>query len=187
MTNGTAANENTGTDTTVLANIRSDRDFYAYAYALEREAGDRYADLADQMEVHNNHEVAKLFRKLADIEAKHADNVLERAGASELPPPQAGGHTWLAPEGVESVAFEDVHYMMTPHHALRLALHNEERAERLFRNLAQSAKNDTVRALAAEIAEEEEEHVALIKAWLAKYPEPDSNWADDPDPPVYSE
>ena len=44
-------------------------DFMAGAYAMEIEASDRYAEFADQMDAHNNAEVATFFRKLARIEA----------------------------------------------------------------------------------------------------------------------
>ena len=43
-------------------------ELLAYSLAIEQEAAERYAELADQMEVHNNHEVAELFHKLAVIE-----------------------------------------------------------------------------------------------------------------------
>ena len=43
-------------------------DFMARAYTMEIEAIDRYAQFAEQLETHNNREVAQLFRKLSDIE-----------------------------------------------------------------------------------------------------------------------
>ena len=43
-------------------------DVMAQAYAMEREAVQRYSALADVMEVHNNREVTALFRKMAHIE-----------------------------------------------------------------------------------------------------------------------
>ena len=46
--------------------MTSHADFMARAYALELEASERYAQFADQLETHNNPEVAKLFRKLAE-------------------------------------------------------------------------------------------------------------------------
>ena len=47
-------------------------DFMARAYTMELEAVERYAQFAEQMDVHNNREVAELFRKLSAIEALHA-------------------------------------------------------------------------------------------------------------------
>jgi len=68
------------------AGIGSIDELMAYAYALELEASERYADFADAMEIHNNREVAELFRKLARIESRHADQVLEEMGWSSPPP-----------------------------------------------------------------------------------------------------
>lgn len=162
-------------------------EFFARAQAIETEAGERYAELADQMEVHNNREVAALFRKMAEIEAKHARNILARAGDRALPKLPLTARLWDEPEGPETTATGDTHYLMTPYHALELALANEERAARYFSRVAAATANAAIRALAVEIAAEEAEHVALIKAWLAKYPKPEADWAEDPDPPIYSE
>ena len=46
--------------------------FMARAYVMEIDASERYADFADQMEVHNNLDVAQLFRKLSRIEIGRA-------------------------------------------------------------------------------------------------------------------
>ena len=46
------------------AALRTMSELMAYAYALEVEASERYSEFAEAMAVHNNHEVAELFRKL---------------------------------------------------------------------------------------------------------------------------
>ena len=56
-----------------------------HAYAMEAEAAERYAEFADSMEVHNNREVAELFRKLSRIEQRHADQILEQMGWKQSP------------------------------------------------------------------------------------------------------
>ena len=45
------------------------------ALAIELEAADRYGELADVMETHNNPEVAALFRRMQSIEGMHADAI----------------------------------------------------------------------------------------------------------------
>ncbi len=40
-----------------------------------------------------------------------------------------------------------------------------------------------MRALAAEFADEEKEHLALLEKWLAKVPESTEETVFDPDPP----
>ncbi len=59
--------------------------FLAHAHAMEVEAAERYRLFAGQMEVHGNPEVAELFARLAEIEARHAEEIL--AGAFNGDPP----------------------------------------------------------------------------------------------------
>ena len=76
---------------------------------------------------------------------------------------------------------------MQPYHALTLSLASEQRAERFFAQIADAAKVESVRKAALELQAEEQEHVALIEAWMKKVPKPEGNWADDPDPPRYTD
>ncbi len=66
-------------------------EFMAQALAMEIEAAERYAEFADAMETHNNLEVAALFRKMADIEGKHATQIMAEMGWKEPPALPAGG------------------------------------------------------------------------------------------------
>lgn len=167
--------------------VGSVHELMAYAYALEAEAAERYAEFAEAMENHNNREVAELFRKLARIEHRHSEQVLEEMGWSSPPQPPAGGYRWEGPEGHESGDMSDLHYLMQPHHALTIARHNEQRAEQFFLLLAKKAPTAGVRHAAREMAAEETEHVRLIEEWLKRTPAPDPNWAFDPDPPMLSD
>ncbi|MEW5862527.1 MAG: ferritin family protein [Pseudomonadota bacterium] len=158
-------------------------EFMARAYAMERDAAERYTEFADQMEVHNNPEVAKLFRQLAEIEGLHAKQILEEMGWPQMPPP-VYALQWEAPEPPETAPVTELHYRMQPWHALALALRNEERAEKFLASVARSPKSPPeVRKLAAEMAEEEREHQRLIREWMARVPPPDPDWSRDPDPP----
>jgi rubrerythrin len=162
------------------------REFLAQAHAMEREAAQRYDELADQMEVHNNAEVAALFRKMADIERKHAVRVL----GSFPETPATGGSPSLAigvPELPETIANNELHYLMPPYRALLLALESEQRAVRFFDRIAGSSKDAKVRAAARELAGEERQHVRLVKEWMQKVPKPEAGWDYDPDPPNYTE
>lgn len=160
--------------------------FLAHAYAIEREAELRYSELADQMDVHNNTELAELFRKLATIEGKHAAKILDRAEGHELPYISPLSFRWPGVEPPENAEMAQAHYLMTAHHALKMALVGEQRAAAYFQDIADKADDET-KALAAELAEEEHEHVRLVEDWLKKYPEPEAGWDDDLDPPVLQE
>jgi rubrerythrin len=160
-------------------------ELMAQALAIERAAAERYGEFADAMETHNNGEVAQLFRTMAQYEAKHAEQIMQEMGWIEIPGMPAGA--WPLFEPPESVPFEEVHYLMQPWHALQLALAAEQRAEAFFEELARVVDDGPVRAAARRMQLEEREHVELVRSWLAKVPPPDKDWANDPDPPRYTD
>ena len=162
-------------------------ELLAHAYAIEQEAFERYAELADTMETHNNPELAELFGRLTRIERIHADRILERAKGMELPHIAPWEYKWGGGESPESPDMSGVHYLMTPHHALSMALAAEQRALRFYEAAAEAAGDAGVRAMAEEFAEEERGHVRLMDQWLAKYPAPRQGWDEDPDPPTMQE
>jgi rubrerythrin len=161
-------------------------DFMSRAYAMELEATERYAQFAEQLDTHNNREVAQLFRKLAQIEGLHAKRILEEMHWPSVPamPP---AFAWDGTEAPETAPFDALHYLMQPWHALEIALRCELQAVQYFDGIAAAAVPERVRAAAKEMAEEEREHVALIKDWMKKVPQPAAGWDEDPDPPRMSE
>lgn len=169
------------------AGISSIEELMAYAYALELEAAERYAEFADAMELHNNREVSDLFRKLARIEQRHAEQVLDEMGWANPPEAPHGGYKWEGFEAPETGDVTDLHYLMQPYHALQIALHNERRAHVFFGNLVKQAGNAKVKKAAEEMEQEEAEHVRLIEEWLKRTPKPDTDWSIDPDPPVLAD
>jgi rubrerythrin len=162
-------------------------EFMAQALAMEREAAQRYSDFADAMEIHNNREVAALFRKMAGIERMHAARIMAEMGWKDTPALPSGKPSWEGFEAPETTPGDEVHYLMQPYHALQLALLNEQRAERFFARLARAATVESVRAAARELQAEEQEHVKLVRAWMKKLPKPDRYWANDPDPASYTD
>ena len=157
-------------------------EFMARAYAMELEAHERYALFAEQLDTHNNRAVAEMFGKLARIEALHAKRILEEMGWPSLPALPVA-YAWETAEGPETAAFESAHYLMQPYHALEIALQCELQAQRYFEEIVDGEAPKKVREAAAEMAEEEREHVRLIRAWMKKVPKPSAGWDRDPDPP----
>lgn len=157
-------------------------DFMARAYTMELEATERYAQFAEQLETHNNREVAQLFRKLADIETLHAKRILEEMKWPSVPalPP---AYAWEGAEGPETAPFDRLHYLMQAWHALEIALRCERDAQQYYENIAASRAPKQVRDAAREMAAEEAEHVRLIKEWMKRVPRPEAGWDEDPDPP----
>jgi rubrerythrin len=158
---------------------RSLAELMAQAYALEREAVERYGELADVLATHNNQEVAALFRRLASQEAMHANEILRTMGWTQPPRPPG------LPDAPEAPSYEETHYLMHPWHALRIALQAEQRAHDFFAALAQRCESEDLRTAALQLQADEGEHIALLQSWLQRVPEPPAGWDDDPDPPRY--
>ncbi len=169
--------------------ITSLPELLAHAHAIEVDAYERYVLLADSMDVANNKELSDLFRKLASHEEKHAAEILRRANADNIKLPQIrlSDQAWADGESPESASLEQAHYLMTPWHALQMALKAEQGAFDFFDHLCKNLNDDDMRKWAEVFRKEEEEHVRLVNELLQKYPEPKEGWDEDDDPPVYQE
>lgn len=165
------------------AAIDTVEEFLAHARALENESVDRYDELADVMEVHNNLEVARLFRKLSEYGRKHAAEVEHCAENMTLPHIDPWDFRWVGDEGPESGDYAEVHYLMKPAHALQIAMRNETRGRDYYQLIADQSPNPEVRKLAQEFADEETEHVAMLQEWIDRTATPPEQWDEDPDPP----
>jgi rubrerythrin len=159
-------------------------ELLAHALVIELEAVQSYLDLAAQMHECGNDPVARLFSKMAEYEQEHADKIRTQAGDIKLPEFAPWEYRWRGLEPPENIDIAGIHYLMTPHQALKLALENEMSAMEFFEEVAGNSTDAKVRSLAGEFAEDEREHVAWMEEWLAEYPSPDAGWDDDPDPPV---
>jgi len=162
-------------------------DLLAHANAIETEAQERYTELAEQMEMHNNTETAELFKKMAYVEGLHIAKILERVGGSNLPHIAPWDFQWSSEEAPEAIPDHSVHYMMTPYHALKLALRGEQKAYEFFSRVVEHTEPGEILDLALELQEEEREHIELIKQWMDKVPEPEDGWDEDLDPPIHQE
>jgi len=159
-------------------------DFLAHAIALEAEVADRYAEIAGSMQVHNNHEVAALFDKLARASHKHADQMKARSEGLTLPEIAPWDLQWGDVEAPETPSMSETHYLMTAYHALDLARDAEIKAQNYYTAVAEDSKNPDVCKLALEFAYEEAEHVDMINNLITRYPKPQKGWDLDLDPPA---
>ena len=163
--------------------ISSVAEFLAHAVEMETESAQRYRELAENMDVHNNSEVTVLFRRLAAEGDAHAEQVKRRAGMHKLPSIAPWDFKWTSPDAPESVAMDDVHYLTNRHQALELALHNEIRGQDFYLQVAGRSSDAEVRGMAAEMAEEEGVHVAMLREWLGKGADKLQPTLADLDPP----
>jgi rubrerythrin len=170
-----------------LPKISSVADLFAVAFQIEADAVERYDLLAEQMETHNSPELVKVFRDLSRAEGLHRDEIRRMAGNIDLVAHARRMAKWKRGEGPEEADLGAAHYLMTPWHALQLALAAEKRALAFFTSILETAKDVEIKKMAAEFVEEEAEHVNLVQRLLLRYPKPRDSWSDDPDPPASQE
>jgi len=151
--------------------IRSAAELYAHAIAIEREAAERYVELAGRMADEGRDELAAVFDMLARMEAEHLDALERRTEDVALPQIAPEQYQWLDAGAPETAAHELIFRLMTPRQALAIALQGEKRAQAFFERVFTTADDPALRALAREMAAEEQEHVALIERLLGRTPE----------------
>jgi rubrerythrin len=164
--------------------VTSLSELLTIAYRIEADAVDRYTLLAEQMESHNNSELAKVFRDLARAEGIHAEEIRRQAGTIDVVALAREQGAWKGGESPEEADLGAAHYLMTPWHALRMALAGEERALAYFKSIVDSTPDPKIKDMAVEFVEEEAEHVNLVHRLLRKYPAPPDSWSEDPDPAI---
>lgn len=127
-------------------------ELYARAIAAEREALERYAELAQRMQELGNEAVAEVFGSLARLEGEHLDALLRRTAGTFVPDVAFG-------RGPDAQA-------LTPRGALCLALAAECRAQAFFEGELLRADDPALRALAREMAMDEAERIQLLEHLL---------------------
>lgn len=158
----------------VVAAPKSVEELIAMALAMEREAAARYDELAKEMVRHGNPELADLFDGLGAEERKHEAYIGRWLGPGAAEPAPAT-FEWRSPEAIDADAKDEAGgvYLMTPYRALRLAVHNEERAFAFFSVIAGAVDDPEIRAKAEALAKEELDHVVRLRlerrrAWRAE-------------------
>lgn len=150
---------------------------YAHAIAIEREAVARYSEFAERMSDLGNEAAAEVFATLAQMEGEHLEELAKRTAGAELPRLAEGEYSWLDSAAPETAARELVFRLMTPRHALEIALAGEKRAVAFFEHVILTADDPALRALAVELAADEAEHIAMLERLLEHTPSPIVDWA----------
>lgn len=155
--------------------IETAPELYAHAIAIEREAAARYGELAVRMQDEGREDLAHIFEMLADLEGEHLQTLEARTLDVALPAIPAGAYQWLDAGAPETAAHEMALRLMTPRMALAIALQAELRAQAFFERVFMTCGDPALRALAREMAAEEQGHVQLIERLLEGNPRPDLN------------
>lgn len=161
-------------------------ELLAHALAMERDAADRYGELADQMEMHRKVEVAGIFRRLERAEQKHLAELEYMCADMDLPHIAPWDFKWGG-ESPEAIAVDRVSYQMSVKGAVLLALDHEKRALGFYSRIASQTSDSEVKRLARQFAEEEMQHVTWLETWRDQCGPDDEKPLDDPDPPLSQE
>jgi rubrerythrin len=141
--------------------VGSLEELLSLACKLEKVAAQRYQELAARMQLRGEARLSALFKFLATIEEKHAAGVAQRAeqilGTTALPDVPAR----QTPENFDAEAGESS--LLTPYHALAIAVRNETRAFNFYSYLAATAPDDSTRKIAEGLAKEELAHADLLR------------------------
>lgn len=146
--------------------------------SLKREIGDGYSQLAEQLENFNNPAAAASFLKLAEQQQQHIQRLA--ALASE----HSGSDPSLSVRVDQASPADDInassHYLMTPYHAVALALEIEETTQHnLLERLGISASDPQSQSQQQEHAR----HIQVLQQLLGNSPKPPEHWDEDLDPP----
>ena len=141
-------------------------EFLAHTIQLESEAALRFGQLADAMTTVGNHEVGRLFRRLADYSLLHLGDARARAGFRSLPALSAGEYRWPDIESPEAAAIWAADPFIGIEQALQVALDAERAGLDFYSEILQTTEDPEIRVLAKEFVEEEAQHVAELKRWM---------------------
>jgi len=144
-------------------------EFLAFSIRLEKEAAERYGELADAMESSGNREVAQLFRQLSDYSRLHLTDAMARGGFREIPDVIEGDFGWTDFENPETAAIWAADPMIGREQALEIALDAETAGYNYYKSVLDTTDDPEVRVFAKEFTEEEREHVAALEKWIAAH------------------
>ncbi len=144
------------------------KDALDLAILIEDQARERYEEFTQELTSNRTLAAAGFFRFMADTEGRHGAELRGRRRQLFGDAPRE-----ISPElvfEVESPARDGVRAAMTPQQALEVALRAEEQAQAFFHGALRHIRNGRVRALFAELRDEEVHHQELVRSELARLP-----------------
>ncbi len=145
--------------------LRSLDEMFALAHAMEQEAANKYAELAEEMRRQNKDDLATVFAQLAAREREHVDSVTRWSQSRRGKAPDPELVRWEAPETFDTEASTEIKTsrLMSPYRALAMAVQNEERAFAFWSYVAAFAADAEIKKAAEMMAREELGHVAALR------------------------
>ncbi len=137
------------------------KDALDLAVLVEEEAGERYGELADNLEHHHTKDAAEFFRFMVGCEAKHGEELA--AKRQELFGDQPVNVDRSMLWDVEAPGYETAQTFMSLQDALDVALAAETKAFEFFDAALPEITNPEVRELFTELCHEEVEHMQMVR------------------------
>ncbi len=127
--------------------LRSLDELFALANAMEQEAANKYAELAEEMRRQNRSELASVFADLEAAEREHVDSVTAWSQSRRGKAPDPALVRWEAPETFDADTTAEIKSSrrMTPYRALSMAVRNEERAFAFWSYVAGFAEDPEIK------------------------------------------
>lgn len=150
------------------------------ATLVEEEARERYAELTAQLEVHHTPEAALFFKKMVGVEEKHRKELETRRTKRFGAAPRRVTREMLF--DIEAPDYDEARAGMSVRAALEAAMRSEVKAHDFFAAALPRILDPDVKALFAELRDEELEHQEWVRRELAKQPV-ESVEAGEPDEP----
>ena len=142
-------------------------DLYAHALAIERDAFKRFVELERTMRDAGMDYIADEFERIGKEEQEQYEALALGTAERDLPPLEGWEYAWHY-LGAEA---DKVAAPKSARDALKLALSTERRAQNFYVDVAEHANDDAVCAFAAEMAADEQRHIARLEQLLAREPE----------------
>jgi rubrerythrin len=142
-------------------------ELFAYCLAIEREAAKRYAELERFAREIGVDDLADELERLGQ-EEKEQYELIQLGTAGRTLPELAGWElSWhFRPEGRSRSA------PRSTREAIASALAFERQTQAFYLDVAENARDDALRAFSAEMANDEQRHIARLEVLLEREPDP---------------
>jgi rubrerythrin len=139
-------------------------ELFSYSLALEREATRRYAELEKFLRKCGIDNLADEFEKIGREEQEQYEMINLGTAGRDLP--ELAG--WELAWHFSGEAFQTRCAPRSTREAIAMALAFERRIQAFYNDVAESARDDAVRAFAAEMCNDEQRHVARLELLLER-------------------
>lgn len=144
---------------------------------LKAEMAECYAELAEQLENCNNSDAAATFLLLAQQQQQHVQELEKLAANLDLSQPSPLTFN-VDQESPADDINANSHYLMTPYHAVKLALNVEQHTLKALHSRLEMENN-----LHSPHQQAHAQHIQALQQLLNTLPQPDNHWDEDLDPP----